>query len=683
MLYNHTHYLGLHKMNSTASKIKQNPTATKELKESEVFYRHLAELSPMAIVIHSMGKIVFANPKAVSLVRAKSASEIIGRNILDFIHPESKKLAITRLQLLMQNKKIDDVVEEKFLDIKGNVIIAEVRSVRFVFQGMPAILSIFYDITESKEIKEKMQQNEERFRSLIENSADAIALINPTGKLLYISSSIERILGYTPKEFMSKNCFSYFHPKDLSLVAKNMTQILLKPNSSATTDVRVKHKNGSWRWLRTAGTNCLTNPAINAIVVNLHDVTDIRKAQTRHQILEQASNLLISSIDYKTTLNNVADLIVPTLADYCRIAILEDGQTKDVAMRHVNPRKLEKVKRLNAKYRELDNTKYGISSILKTGKVEIITDIEKDYLPTIKEKKLVEILKGLEFRSYMGIPLNARGKTIGAITFLYTQKDHFYSRDDLELALDLAHHIALAIDNAKLFANEQQAVSLRDNFISLASHELKTPLTSLKLYIQILNLQSAKHGNKEYSHYYEKIDTQLDKLTMLIGDLLNVSKLQHGKLEFRNEYFYLPELVKEAVEVAQATTRKHKIFVAGTVEKKVFADRYRIYQVLTNLLTNAIKYSPKADKIIVKLKPQAEYVVVTIKDFGIGIDSEHKSKIFGQFYRIDTPEERTYPGLGMGLFISNEIVKSHGGSFSVRSKKGKGSEFSFTLPYNK
>ena len=174
----------------------------------------------------------------------------------------------------------------------------------------------------------------------------------------------------------------------------------------------------------------------------------------------------------------------------------------------------------------------------------------------------------------------------------------------------------------------------------------------------------------------------LNKLTLLIRDLLNVTRIELGRLDFQEDLFDLNEVVKETVEQMQVITRKHRIQIEGHVIQTVRGDKDRIGQVLTNLLTNAIKYSPKADSIIVRLTSNDESAVVSVQDFGIGIEQEHLQAIFERFYRVSDPDEKTFPGLGIGLYISHEIIKRHGGTLAVESEKGRGSVFSFILPYS-
>ena len=220
----------------------------------------------------------------------------------------------------------------------------------------------------------------------------------------------------------------------------------------------------------------------------------------------------------------------------------------------------------------------------------------------------------------------------------------------------------------------------KDNFISMASHELKTPVTSLKGFTQVLQRRLKKQVDEESMRFLGIMDTQLNKLTKLISDLLDVSKMQQGKLDYQDELFDLNALVLEIAENLQAATSTHHLLIESTTTVQVYADRDRIGQVLLNLLTNAIKYSPDADRVIISTAKDQENAIVYVQDFGIGIAAYHHQQIFERFYQATDAEENPHPGLGMGLYICAEIIKRYQGCIKVESRKGHGSTFSFTLP---
>jgi signal transduction histidine kinase len=223
----------------------------------------------------------------------------------------------------------------------------------------------------------------------------------------------------------------------------------------------------------------------------------------------------------------------------------------------------------------------------------------------------------------------------------------------------------------------------KDDFISMASHELKTPLTSLNIYTQVALKKLDSKKIDEAKKVLAKINDQTDKLVSLVTDLLDISRIETGLLKIEKANFDLNESLTETAESIQQTTKKHKIVIKSKLQHSVYGDKYRIYQLVTNLITNAIKYSPNGGSILITTKENKRQAEVTIKDQGIGIDKEHLKKIFDKLYRVTDPKEQTYPGFGIGLYICSEIIRQHNGKIWVESKKNKGSTFHFTLPLAK
>lgn len=220
---------------------------------------------------------------------------------------------------------------------------------------------------------------------------------------------------------------------------------------------------------------------------------------------------------------------------------------------------------------------------------------------------------------------------------------------------------------------------LKDEFIHLASHELKTPVTSLKGFTQLLLRRSQKQGDEQTAHILSSMESKLNMLTTLINDLLDVARLQTGKLSQKEEVFNLADLVQEIVQDIQAITPTHHLVFEGDENPSVSGDRDRLGQVLINLLTNAIKYSPQAEKVVVHLVTEERFAMVRVEDFGIGLASVHHEKIFEQYYQV-TDQGMNNSGLGIGLYISNEIIKQHQGRMWVESTQGGGTIFTFSVP---
>jgi two-component system CheB/CheR fusion protein len=224
---------------------------------------------------------------------------------------------------------------------------------------------------------------------------------------------------------------------------------------------------------------------------------------------------------------------------------------------------------------------------------------------------------------------------------------------------------------------QKRDMEKKDQFISMASHELKTPVTSLKAYTEILMMTQKPEENADTISMLDKMNKQIDKLTHLIGDLLDVSKANAGELNFYFEKIDFNELIKEVAGIMQLTSRKHKIELQLSDTRIIEGDKSRLGQVITNLLSNAIKYSPDANKIIVSSLSSENDIKICVQDFGIGIPISEQSKLFKRFFRVTN---NTFPGLGLGLYICNEIIKRHSGTMEFKSEDGKGSVFCFTLP---
>ena len=224
---------------------------------------------------------------------------------------------------------------------------------------------------------------------------------------------------------------------------------------------------------------------------------------------------------------------------------------------------------------------------------------------------------------------------------------------------------------------QKREMEKKDQFISMASHELKTPVTSLKAYTEILMMELEPGNTTGALSILDKMNKQIDKLTRLIGDLLDASKVNSEQLNFYLEKIDFNELVEEVTGIIQLTSNKHKIELQLSESQIIEGDRERLGQVITNLLSNAIKYSPEADRIIVSSVINDDVIKLCVQDFGIGIPLEEQPKLFNRFFRV---MNNTYPGLGLGLFICNEIIKRHSGRMEFKSQEGKGSVFCFTLP---
>lgn len=421
-------------------------------------------------------------------------------------------------------------------------------------------------------------------------------------------------------------------------------------------------------------------PLDGSIAIQVHDISIRKNNEHNLLFLAKASQELSQSLNIDETLKKLAKLTVPEIADWCTIDLLNNkGKLEYFTIAHKDPEKIEWAKKLRSKLPR-NSSSGGVEYVLKTGNAQITPLVTDELLKkSIKSEKEYQLIKSIGLNSVMIVPICEGKKPIGAITFITSETRRNYTKADLAMAEDLANRASLAIENARLYKEAQDAIKLRNEFISIASHELKTPVTSIKAYGQVLQRRFMKRGDAESANYLQKMDNQLNRLSALISDLLDVTRIETGKLLLHKDYYDFDDLVKESIDAIERTIPQ-KIRVKVTTRKKVYGDKFRTGQVLTNLLSNAAKYSPETAHIEVIAEQKKDDVEVCIKDFGIGIPKEKQTMVFDRFYRVSGPQDETYPGLGLGLYISSEIIKRQGGRIWLESEEGKGSTFCFRLP---
>jgi PAS domain S-box-containing protein len=246
----------------------------------------------------------------------------------------------------------------------------------------------------------------------------------------------------------------------------------------------------------------------------------------------------------------------------------------------------------------------------------------------------------------------------------------------IELEGQYKDRILIAIED---ITSRREIEQRKDDFLSIASHELKTPLTTVKGYIHMLNRYMPENAEERYRVLVEKTAAYVTRLNNLITELLDVSRIQTGNIELHKAAFDFDRMLTDTVEGLQAATKSHQITIEGRAGTLILGDESHLIQVMNNLLSNAIKYSPESNQILVYVNQVSDYLKVSVTDYGMGIKKEDQSKIFDRFYRVSEIQQR-FPGMGIGLYVCDQIIKNHGGTLWVESEEGKGSTFSFTLP---
>ncbi len=403
-------------------------------------------------------------------------------------------------------------------------------------------------------------------------------------------------------------------------------------------------------------------------------------AHERALFLSKASALLGGSLDYEETLRNVASLAVPTMGDWCGVELVdEDGTAKQVAVAHVDPAKVAFARELRDKYPTDPDAPTGVPRILRTGVSELYEDIPDALLEaSAKDEEHLRIMRELGLRSAMSVPIKDRGKVVGVISFILSTGERRYTQDDLLMAEQLGERAGAAIGNALLYKQARDAVRIRDEFMLVAGHELRTPLSALSLHHEALTNTRDDTPLQKVRERGVKLKAQTDRLARLIEELLDVSRISAGRLSLDVEDVDLDVLLREAadrmrVELERARSQLH----LETEPVRGRWDRGRLDQVITNLLSNAVKYARgKPVTACVRMHEGAAQIIV--KDEGIGIAPADQARIFERFERA--VPSRKYGGLGLGLWITSRLVASHGGTITVESSLGAGATFTVTLP---
>jgi PAS domain S-box-containing protein len=421
--------------------------------------------------------------------------------------------------------------------------------------------------------------------------------------------------------------------------------------------------------------------AVDGFVSLVQDISTERRREEKLQFLAEASAALTTSLEYEETLRKLAALAVPRLADWCGIEILQgEERSEQLAVAHVDPAKVSSAWTLRERYPLDWSQRFGLPEVLRTGRSELYEEIPEELLArSARDGDHLAVIRTLGLRSAIIAPLIARGRILGAITLVHAESGRRYDTTDLVLVEDLAARAALAVENARLYREAREAVRKRDDFLSVASHELKTPLTSLKLTVSALEREATRAGSPEsFQARLDRIRTQSTRLATLVDHLLDVSRMSAGQPVLELEPLDLGELAAEVVqrftdEAARVGCALH-LDVAGEVP--VQGDRQRLDQVLTNLLVNALKYGP-GSRVDVQVDCNSGPRIL-VRDGGPGIPPEERERIFERFERGRHAQGQS--GLGLGLWIVREIVLAHQGRVWVESPPGGGATFGVSLP---
>jgi signal transduction histidine kinase len=410
--------------------------------------------------------------------------------------------------------------------------------------------------------------------------------------------------------------------------------------------------------------------------------TEAETMERRLAFLVEAGEVLSGSLDYQTTLMSLARLAVPYLADWCAIDVVQDDDSfSRLAVVHRDPARDEAARALRRRYPPQRGSEHGLARVLRTGHSEFRPLIDESAVG-VRDESHRRLLHELGLTSYMCVPLVARGRTLGAISFVYGTAGRRYSREDLGLAEAVARRAALAVDNARLFHDAETASRAKDEFLATISHELRTPLHAMLGWTRMLRTGTLDAPMQ--ARAFDTLERNTRIQAQLIEDLLDVSRIITGKLRIEVRPVELAPVIDAALDSVRSAANAKGVRIATRMDPAagpVSGDPDRLQQVVWNLLSNAIKFTPRDGRVEIRLDVADRSARIEVADTGRGIDAALMPHVFERFRQAEGLGTRTDGGLGLGLAIVRHIVELHGGTVCARSDgTDRGATFTVELP---
>ncbi len=554
------------------------------------------------------------------------------------------------------------------------------------------------------------EEESRRFRLLIESVADyAIFILDPKGCISTWNIGAERIKGYSADEIIGKHFSTFYPPEDIVAgKCEHELYIATRVGRYEEEGWRVR-KDGTRFWasvlitvLRdTEGTllgfakvtRDLTERMQNEDRVRRIAATNAALAATaaaertqriQREFLARAGETLASSLDYRTTLASVARLAVPELADWCSVDLVEPGGPRplQVAVEHVDPDKVRYAKELALRYPPDPHAKTGVAEVIRTGKSMLYAELPAALIEAgARDGEHLRILRELRLESAMVVPLRGRERVLGALSFLYAGSGRRYGEADLAFADDFARRAAMAIENAQAHAAVNATLEFQERFVAVLGHDLRNPLSAIDMAAAVLLKRAA--SDPTMVRLVDRMRSSSARMSLMIAQILDLTRSRlGGGLEVRPAAMDLGEALTSIVEELRTAHPTHEVELHCPPALAGIWDRARLEQVFSNLIANAISYGdPGKPVTVVAHRSDAGGALVTVHNDGEPIPETLQAQLFDPFRRgsRDSRAAKT-AGLGLGLYISREIVRAHGGELDVQSSSSEGTTFRVALP---
>lgn len=528
--------------------------------------------------------------------------------------------------------------------------------------------------------------------AVLDTAHSIVVVLDKEQRIIRASRAFERILGYSLEEVKGRSLASFF-------VSTGPWEDLAQAENY---------------WMSKDGTNRLIawsktplggkDGRGDDVVLTGNDITERKRAEQQREqfiraeaaraeaeaserrsaFLAEASSMLASTLDWEKTLINVSRLAIPTFAEWCFVYLArENEEISSALIAHADPEKEYLAQQIEIRPEDLSSKTLPVVRVFQSGTPELFSDISEEELrETLHDELKFEALIQLGIRSAVVVPILGRHAVIGVIGFV-SPKPARYTSTELIFAQELARRISLALENARLYREAQEANRAKDEFLATLSHELRTPLNAILGWIQIL--RAKRLDQVTTGRAFEAIERNAKAQAELIEDMLDVSRIITGRLRLNLQPVELSAAVEAALDSMQPTADAKGVRMERVVDSDAGAisgDPHRLQQIVWNLLSNAVKFTPSGGDVRIKLERAGAEVKLTVSDTGKGISAHFLPYVFDRFRQGETMVSRTAGGLGLGLSIARHLVELHGGVIEASSEgEGQGATFTVTFPF--
>jgi PAS domain S-box-containing protein len=524
--------------------------------------------------------------------------------------------------------------------------------------------------------------NEDRFRHLVEATPALAWAADAEGHVTYANRRLFDYTGLEGRSDVQDWARLVLHPDDYPRRAEAWHRAR-EDGDAFELEARIRRHDGAYRWflLRVLPLKDASGRVLEWFGSGT-DIDERRRSEENLRFLAHASAALAEIHDPGETLKRIAELAVPRFADWSAVTVLEpDGRLRRLVAAHADP---ERVKFAEEMERRFPAGEAGIARrVIESGEAVLLPEVDEEMMrAAAHSEEHLAMIRQLRLRSYICVPMRADGRMRGAIAFASAESARAYGTFDLETARELARRAAIAIENASLVQALREADRRKDEFLAVLAHELRNPLAPVRNAIEILRASPAATPPLQWTH--DVIDRQVRQLSRLVDDLLDVSRITSGKIELRRERIALSAAVRLALESSRPMIDRgnHELTLGLPAEPLwVEADLARLAQVISNLLNNAARYTRPGGHVWLTAERSGSTAVIHVRDNGIGIEPEMRTRIFDMFTQAAHPGSHLHGGLGIGLTLVQRLVELHGGTVEARSEGiGRGSDFVVTLP---